>query len=81
MLYGVVVSLANSYNYLIHRVRLGLLPLVILFILMYGVLPLLFPKVAIDIMFYLSMTALVLLGFISCTIAVSYFLSIAPLLL
>ena len=50
MLYVVVVSLASSHNYLICLVYLSRLLLLILFILMYGVLPLLFSKVVIDIM-------------------------------
>ena len=74
-----VVSLANSYSFRIRQVCRARLRLLILFTLMYGILPLLFLRVEIDIMFCLWMITRVLHGFTLCITAVSYFLTIAPL--
>jgi hypothetical protein len=60
-----VIILENKYNFHILLVIPILLNLLILFTLMFGVQLLLFPKVVINIMSFLLMIILVILGFTS----------------
>jgi hypothetical protein len=60
-----VVILENKYNFHILLVILILLNLLIYFTLMFGVQLHLFPKVVINIMSFLLMIILVILGFTS----------------
>jgi hypothetical protein len=60
-----VVTLENKYNFHILLVILILLDLLILFTLMFGVLLPLFQRVAINIVSFLLMIILVILGFTS----------------
>ena len=59
------VNLGNRFNSHIHLVILRLLSLLLLYILMFGALLLLFPKVVTSIMSFSLMIILAILGFIS----------------
>src|SRR5438045_1137880 len=80
-LYSVlVVSLASKYNCRTPLVTLFLRNLLILFTLMYGVLPPLFQKVVTSIMCFSLMISLVTLGYTSCHLEVKCSRFISPLL-
>jgi hypothetical protein len=74
-----VVTLENKYNFHILLVILTLLDPLIWFTLMFGDLHLLLQKVAINIMWFLLMIILVILGFTLWNTALSWYLFINPL--